>query len=588
MQIQNRKSFIAFIFCCLFLSYVMSLSYKWKDKWSAGVLTWDVSGYYLYLPSLFYDDLGQLHNYNYIVNTYHPSGDELAAYRAPNGNYVMKYACGVAIIYSPAFAVGHLWAKYGGYPVDGFSRPYAFCLTLEALLITFIGIWFMRKVLLRYFSDQIVALALISLCLATNYLNFVTFSNLLTHNYLFTIYAIILYLTDKWHKEPSYKISAVLGFFCGLAALTRPTEIICIIIPLLWLVTDVSSLKEKIKLIGANFSKIGILILCATLVGSVQLIYWKIYSGSFLYWSYSQDESLNFLKLNIWNCFFSIRKGWFIYTPFMLLSVLGFIPLYIYRKPLFWATFIFTLLNLWIFTAWSTWTYGGSFSQRQVVQSYAVLFFPICALFKWAFQYRVSKLLLMLFLAFCIWLNLVMTWQANAPGGFMESDNMTPKYFWTIFGHLNLDNSKRRFVEVEDEVPASKEKLLNPVYKSDTGRIEVLNTEHQFLSEANLKITNPHHGWYRASMEVYLTGWQYNGSKNPYVYIGLYSNNKIIRNQSYLIQRVMNAVKWQKILIDIETPETGAFDKLKAGLDSNHSDKDILVKNVEIEFVPGN
>lgn len=91
MRTLKNKSLTAYIFCCLFLAYGGFLSNRWNNNWSNGVLSWDVSGYYLYLPAFFYDDLGKIHQRDYIIQKYHPGGNELAAYPCSNGNNIMKY-----------------------------------------------------------------------------------------------------------------------------------------------------------------------------------------------------------------------------------------------------------------------------------------------------------------------------------------------------------------------------------------------------------------------------------------------------------------------------------------------------------------
>ena len=85
-------------------------------------ITWDKFGYYLYLPAFFYDDPAKLNNFQHMLEIYNPGGG-YAALKAPNGNYVMKYSCGMALMYLPGFAIGHFAAKIFGYPVDGLSYP---------------------------------------------------------------------------------------------------------------------------------------------------------------------------------------------------------------------------------------------------------------------------------------------------------------------------------------------------------------------------------------------------------------------------------------------------------------------------------
>jgi len=508
----------------------------------------------------------------------------------------MKYPIGMALMYLPGFAVAHFWAKIAGYPVDGFSYPYQFCIAIEAILVAFIGLWFMRKVLLRYFEERVVAIVLLALCLATNYLNFTTFSGSMAHNYLFMLYAFIIYLSDEWHRKPAYKTSLFLGLSCGLAALIRPSEVICVIIPALWLVSDVNSLNQRIKTLWLQFPKVFLFLFSAVLIGSIQLIYWKIYSGHFLYWSYGDDQKFNFLKLNIGHFFFSYRKGWFVYTPFMVLSLIGFIPLYRYKRENFWACFIFTLANLWIVTAWWCWWYGGSFSQRSVVHSYTVLAFPLSAFFVFAFKRLSTTVPVIAFLLFCIWLNLLMTYQTNAMG-IMESDNMSEKYFWKIFGRLSMANDAKKFAETDDEVPGRKLGSLRTIYESpleksdrpdsifNGQKVYVMNKEKHFTPEIKININGNDKGWYRFNADVYVDSWPDASRGRPYISAFIFQHDTELRKQSYLLERIVEVRKWQRICLDIETP-SAEFDNLRIALGNNTSDRTTFIRNINVQFAP--
>ena len=112
MNIKPSLSFVVTLLCCGLILYSPNLTKKWNNGGSQAVISWDVYGYYLYLPSFFYDDLGDLNNYDYIHTTYHPGSDtkDQAFIQSETGKYVMNYSCGQAILELPAFAIGHYWA----------------------------------------------------------------------------------------------------------------------------------------------------------------------------------------------------------------------------------------------------------------------------------------------------------------------------------------------------------------------------------------------------------------------------------------------------------------------------------------------
>src|SRR5690606_28282352 len=127
------------------------------------------------------------------------------------------------------------WAAQSSqYPADGFSFPYQICLGIGFFLYGLVGLFFLRKILLQYFKDSTVAVALLILVFGTNYLNYAAIDQCMTHSPLFTIYTLIIYFSIHFYKKEKKSTAIFLGFLCGLATLIRPTEIISIFIPLLW------------------------------------------------------------------------------------------------------------------------------------------------------------------------------------------------------------------------------------------------------------------------------------------------------------------------------------------------------------------
>lgn len=67
------------------------------------ILSWDVFGYYLYLPFKFiYHDLGLTNDsvVHSIIAEYQNTGTFYQASKLPNGNYVMKYSMGISFLCS--------------------------------------------------------------------------------------------------------------------------------------------------------------------------------------------------------------------------------------------------------------------------------------------------------------------------------------------------------------------------------------------------------------------------------------------------------------------------------------------------------
>ncbi|MBC8179717.1 glycosyltransferase family 39 protein [candidate division KSB1 bacterium] len=318
---------------------------------------------------------------------------------------------------------------------------------MGCLLYTLIGIWILRKILLRYFSDTVTTIVMVLLVLGTNYFELTAYDGALVHNSLFTLYTLIIWYTIRWHEAPKWRYAILLGIFIGLSALIRPTEIIGALIPIFWGIYNKDSLKRKWSLVTNHRSQVICMILVVIIIGFIQLIYWKIHAGSWIYYSYEEGEQLKFLAPYIMFVLLSWKKGWLIYTPMMIFPLLGFILLYKRNLKIFWATILFFAINLLIVSSWTTWWYGGSLGQRSLMQSYAIMALPFGAFIAWILRRKNwIKIVFGILAVFFIWLNLFQTWQYMT--WIIDPSRMTKEYYWAIFGRKHVDPSKHKLLEV--------------------------------------------------------------------------------------------------------------------------------------------
>lgn len=447
-------------------------------KYPGNVIQWDVFGYYLYLPFQFiYHDIeikDEQCIWN-IIHTYHNTETLYQLTQAPSGIHIMKYSMGLAILYAPFFFVAHAIALLTGYPADGFSQPYQVSMLVCGLCYTFLGLFYLRKILRYFFSEGVTALTILLVVFGTNYLVHTGLygQGLMSHNFLFTLYVILIWYTIRFHQSVSYKYATICGVLVGLIALSRPTEIISLLIPLLWNANTIPSLKEKIKFIRVNLKKYFLLMLFAGLTGSVQLIYWKIHAGKFIFNSYNANagEGFEFLHSFLSQVLFSFRKGWLIYTPLMLFALVGIILSRTYL--FFFALCAYFLINLFIVSSWSCWWYAGSFGQRALIPSYAFLSLPLGLFIQRILSSKkmVLKKGTVLLLMLCVLLSIFQTIQFDR--GIIDDTRMTRAYYLSTFGQLSA--------------PTNEQKKLLLVQRSVTLNDSLGNEEKESL-EAGKKI----------------------------------------------------------------------------------------------------
>ena len=557
-----------------------------------------MSGYYWYLPAyLIYQDPVKMEFKDEILEKYKPTWDLYQAFPYGDG-YVMKYSMGLALQYLPFFAAGHLWASLSEYPADGFSFPYQASLHWGSLLVAFLGLWVTRLNLRRYFSDGVAAMALLLTGIGTNYFNYGSFDAALSHNYLFTLYSLLIYATIRWHERPRAGLSLAIGALTGLAALTRPTDILVALVPLLW---AWDGLRNRLALFRKNWRQLAIAALAAALAGFLQLVYWKSVSGEWLVYSY-QDQGFDFLHPHLSDVFFSYRKGWLVYTPVMALALSG-IPLLWRKKGLFWAVAIFFAINAWIVSSWEVWWYGGSFGQRAMVQSYALLVFPLAALVEKAWAQWWSRALFLGAALFGVALNLFQTWQAH--GGGFDAENMNKAYYWQIFfnpkvteqDQLTLDSNERPFRTRKDVKVLFFRDFETPGPDSlQISRDTAFSGEHSMKIDPltnSISYSIPYPSDQGKNNGLRLSG-RFFGYKKEWdiwkmgqLHVAFVKDGQTFRDNLVRVPRLMKSRHWVEIGADFHFPEE-PFDEIRVYFANLSEVKTVYIDDLKVEVFKGN
>lgn len=592
----NRLSLFALLFVCAFLVIAAFFYPKWKIGETEATLSWDVMGYYLYLPSYFYDDISKLHELPDLVKKYRPVYGFWNAFELPNGNYMMKYSMGMAMMYLPFFGIAHIWATVGGFAVDGFSFPYQVMISFGSILVAWIGLWFARKNLLRFFNDRVTAIVLLVLVLATNYFNYVSYGGPMTHNYLFTIYCVLIWCTIRFYDQPSVFLGACIGFLCGLATVSRPTDIIILIIPFFWGIALMSGVKSRLHFLWVN----RLILLIAALVFFLpilpQLLYWKTVSGQWLYYSY-QDQGFSWDRPHLYKGIFTYSNGWLVYTPVMVLALAGFLFLYRKHRELFAVTAIFSAINIYIVYSWDIWWYGGSFGSRAMIQSYAILLFPLAAFFEFAIAKKIFRVFVAIMVLFCIWLNLIQTYQCHVKGIF-ESEGMTRAYYWRIFGKTSIEPSDKKMLDSKEEMPAELTNKLKLIYEAkspdfdslrqlntyDDGLLIQLNDSLQTSVPYLIPVERGKEFWIRATASVFFPDKEWDPWLMTQFSLKLYAGQKEVWNNMMRIQRNTEQGKWQVVTVDIHCRSSYKADTLQMYFWNANSNKVMYIDDLKVEI----
>jgi len=436
--------------CFIVLATALTIRFSYftnESKNGYNATTWDALGYYMYLPGLLiYDDVKELKWFPAIDKKYNVSGGELyQATKLEKGGYAFKYLGGVAIMELPFFYAGHAIAHFSDAPEDGFSWPYQYAIMFGAVFWFIVGCFILRKVLLRFYSEKVTALTLLLICLASNVLQYVSVDGAMSHAFIFPLYALMLWLTIRWHEQPKIRTAFAIGFVAGIATISRPTELIIVFIPILWSLEQSGSLKTKWALVKANRKHV-LWTVFGGLIGILpQLLYWKHATGSWIY-----DVGSKWFFFNPWfRVLFGFEKGWFIYTPIALFMIAGLF--FLKGKPFRKAIITFCILNIWIVIAWSDWRYGASYSTRALTQSYPVLALALGAFIE-RFYADWKRWAIIGLGSYLIVVNLFQIGQYNAT--VLHYDHMNARYYKAIYLDWNpspLDYSLLDTDEFPDE-----------------------------------------------------------------------------------------------------------------------------------------
>ncbi|MBK7871293.1 MAG: hypothetical protein IPJ74_11750 [Saprospiraceae bacterium] len=599
---KKQYSFSALLICYLLLFIASFIYYpKWKQGRTEATISWDVAGYYAYLPAFFiYNDAKELKFAPEIIEKYYPAPNlEQQAFSHESGNYVMKYSVGQAIQWLPFFGIAHIYALINNtYEADGYSLPYQFMISFGSFIIAFIGLWFMRKNLLEYFSDKATALALFFLVLGTNYLDYASINGAMTHNNLFTIYAILIFITIQFYKKPTFGKALGIGLMVGLAGLTRPTELISLFIPLLWgvQIPILKSISERLIFFKNHLPKLIVAIVACGLVGSIQLIYWKYITGDWLVYSY-QDQGFSWLHPHFKNALFSYKSGWLVYTPIMAFAVLGFIPLYKKYNSLFWSTLLFFSIFIYIAFAWDIWWYGGSLGQRTMVQCYPILLFPFVAFINFTNSKKYLPFIIYPIFIFFSYINLWITHQAHRGGLFMP-EQMNRAYFQKIFLKYKINEEALLLLDTNEEfrgTPKNIKLIYQNDFENDTTLINCdiapiagqrsycLNAEHQLSPLWDVTVDPQQLDWVRATATFRCKNKEWNTWSQTQFVVRFYNNDQEVKAKLVRVYRLLNEGETRTITFDVKKPRQ-AFNKVGIIFWNAQSDKPILIDDLKLEI----
>jgi hypothetical protein len=429
--------------------FITQFSWKGNDyKAYSRVISSDGVGYYYYLPNTFLTK---------IIGDQTP---DKRFFNEINEKGVNKYYVGTAVSMSPFFLLGHMIAISNGDELTGFSPAYHKAISLAGLLYLLGGLLFLRSFFRLYnFKDWIICISILLLFFGTNLMAYALLMPSMSHIYSFFFVSGFLFFTKNFSLQKRSKHLFFGTAFLAMIIVIRPLNGI-IVFALPFLAGSGLTLKELfIAVLKPKRVIISLIILLLILF--IQSYFWYLQCGEWIVWSYG-NEGFNFLKPYLQEVLFSFRKGAFVYTPLLIVSVIGLVVLINKNKFQGWSLFLFFALLVYLISSWWNWYYGPSFGQRPFVEFYGLSALLIAFAFRFI-QKKPFKIALTSFSVLCVFLNLVQTFQYHS--GIISSWDMNAKKYGYTF--LKTGQQYRNCLGGNQDIfpyKADKRLVFNEVY----------------------------------------------------------------------------------------------------------------------------
>ncbi|MEI6852913.1 MAG: hypothetical protein WCL06_08725 [Bacteroidota bacterium] len=395
---------------------LLTLRFRWQGNsgrdWNY-IIDGDSKGYYAYLEQIF------------VTHNFGQAKVDYEQINAVNGHSLIKYYCGTALLTSPFFLVSAAIASISHQPMDAYSGIFQKTISLAGIVYLLLGLLFASRLLRQFkISDLNIILTLILFVFGSNLLTYTVLHPMMSHVYSFFAISLLLWLFNSFVMSGKKKFLLWTAVILGLVYLIRPLNLV-IVFFLLFLVND---FKGFIVLLKKNSKTVLLALGLFLATVSLQNILWWVQCGKFFTWSYSH-EGFYFAHPEFFRVLFGFRKGLFVYTPLLGISLLGLLVLLRKNKIRFFFASGFLLLITYLISAWWCWSYSDGLGMRPFIDFY-VIFILLFALLLQSLNVWIKWAVVVLSLA-PLSLNLLQNYQYQK--GILHAEYMNRERYQTVF-----------------------------------------------------------------------------------------------------------------------------------------------------------
>lgn len=497
----SKKKLYSNIVIALFVIVIPLVNFN-HHKYASeeGVIEWDIKSYYAYLPATFiYNDL----SLSFLYDNEYDLGKWIWPVTTPTGKQAILTTMGLSFLYAPFFFIAHAVSLVmTQYEPSGYSYPYHVALQFSTYIYFVLALLFLRKILSRYFGDKVIAYTLFVIGAGTNLFYYVGYSAPMPHGYNFFLIVLFIFFLENWTKKMSVKDTIMLGLISGLVTLIRPTNIIVLFLIPLWHVGNWKDLKDRIILFIKKWQIILLMAAAFILIWAPQFAYWKYVSDSFFYFSYGErNDRFYFENPQIWKVLFSYEKGWFVYTPIMLIACFGFWSLFKKKVKLYVPILVYVSVMVYVLSSWWCWWFGGSFGQRSMVDFYGLMAIPLAAIIDGSSKRKIYKYIFPIFLFVLISFNqfnilqyrngAISYWWTNKEGYWENFLKLHPSCkYWNVLMHPDYEKARLGIYEAiapfDSKKQVTDEMLVDRFYEDNITNTFLLDSLRSNISDAEL------------------------------------------------------------------------------------------------------
>jgi len=284
---------------------------------------------------------------------------------------------GAPLLWSPFFLIAHVIESVRATLTNapsptGYESIYVFITSLASIVYGFISVLLLHDMAQRFFDTVTARIAALAGWLATPLVFYMYSHPTMAHAAdAFTNTLVVL----MWFKldRTSPKHWFALGALTGIAMLVRTQNALMIVIPLIALLRMFwQSLRSSLDITLSQWFRIGLAYAFGGLIGFLpQLITWRIVYGNWIELNpYAYSDAGYFTgQLQLARVLISTDRGLFLWSPVLIFSMLGLIPLYHRYRRL-------TIFLLWglisqiiLVSLWFTPTGASAFGARLLINN---------------------------------------------------------------------------------------------------------------------------------------------------------------------------------------------------------------------------